>query len=199
MEAAGADLLENVPYAHNDVDTKTLDKLPISSPGSGLSDAVMLGSGAVAADSNGFFHPLGDHAQTSFSIDGQPIGDQQSKGFSTQIPLDAIQSMELITGAPPAEFGDKTSLIVNAVTQSGLGQKPNGSLLGQWGSFGTYSEEATLGWAVDKVGNFSRCQRDSIGPVPGYAGVHADSRHRQQRHNLRPLRLPADRPRTRST
>jgi len=58
VEAAGADLLENVPYAHNDLDTKTLDKLPISSPGSGLSDAIMMGSGAVAADSNGFFHPL---------------------------------------------------------------------------------------------------------------------------------------------
>ncbi len=154
VEAAGNDLLENVPYAHSDVDTKTLDKLPISSPGSGLSDAVMLASGAVAADSNGFFHPLGDHAETSFSIDGQPIGDQQSKGFSTQIPLDAIQSMELITGAPPAEFGDKTSLVVNAVTKSGLGQRLNGSLTGGWRSFGTYSEEATLGGGGPRVGNF---------------------------------------------
>ena len=104
----------------------------------------MLSSGAVAADSNGFFHPLGDHAQTSFSVDGQPIGDQQSKAFSTQIPLDAIQSMELITGTPPAEFGDKTSLIVNAVTRSGLGQKPNGSFTAQRSSSRTYSEEATL-------------------------------------------------------
>src|SRR5258706_1838819 len=148
------DLLENVPYAHNDVDMRTLSKLPLTSPGSGLSDAIMLGSGAVAADSNGFFHPLGDHAQTSFSIDGQPIGDQQSKNFSTQIPLNALQSMELITGAPPAEFGDKTSLIVNAVTRSGLGQKTNASLIGQWSSFGTYSEEATLGFGSAKVGNF---------------------------------------------
>src|SRR5260370_37590967 len=114
----------------------------------------MLSSGAVAADSNGFFHPLGDHAQTSFSIDGQPISDQQSKAFSTQIPLDAIQSMELITGAPPAEFGDKTSLVVNAVTRSGLGQKPFGSLLGQWRSFVTYSEEATLGFGGSNGGNF---------------------------------------------
>ena len=110
MEANGADLLENVPYAHNDVDISSLSKLSVSSPGAGVSDAVVLSSGAVAADSNGFFHPLGDHAQTSFSVDGQPIGDQQSKAFSTQIPLDAIQSMELITGTPPAEFGDKTSL-----------------------------------------------------------------------------------------
>jgi hypothetical protein len=154
VEANGADVLENVPYAHNDVDISSLSKLAVSSPGSGVSDAVMLSSGAVAADSNGFFHPLGDHAQTSFSVDGQPISDQQSKAFSTQIPLNAIQSMELITGAPPAEFGDKTSLVVNAVTRSGLGQKPFGSLVGQWGSFATYSEEATLGFGGSKIGNF---------------------------------------------
>src|SRR5579863_1527165 len=148
------ELVENVPYAHNDVSTESLDKLPLSTPGGGMSDAIMLSSGAVTADSNGFFHPLGDHAQTSFSIDGQPISDQQSKNFSTQIPLDAIQSMELITGAPPAEYGDKTSLVVNATTKSGLGQKPTGSLLGEWGSFGTYSEEGTLALGGAKWGNF---------------------------------------------
>src|ERR1044072_7445030 len=49
VEAAGADLLENVPYAHNDVDTKTLGQLPINSPGSGLSDAVMLKIGRAHA------------------------------------------------------------------------------------------------------------------------------------------------------
>ena len=154
VEAHGSDLLENVPYAHNDVDISSLSKLSVSSPGAGVSDAVVLSSGAVAADSNGFFHPLGDHAQTSFSVDGQPIGDQQSKAFSTQIPLDAIQSMELITGTPPAEFGDKTSLIVNAVTRSGLGQKPNGSFVAQRSSFATYSEEATFGLGGTKWGNF---------------------------------------------
>jgi len=154
VNVESSDLLENVPYAHNDVDMKSLDKLPISAPASGLSSAITLSSGSVAADSNGLFHPLGDHAQTSFSVDGQPISDQQSKNFSTQMPLNAIGSMELITGAPPAEYGDKTSLIVNAQTRSGLGQKLNGSLLGQWGSFGTYSEEGTLGFGTAKVGNF---------------------------------------------
>src|SRR4029077_16872232 len=97
---------------------------------------------------------LGDHAQTSFSVDGQPIGDQQSKAFSTQIPLNAIQSMELITGTPQAEFGDKTSLIGNAVTRSGLVQQPTGSLLLERSSFATYSEEAAFGAGGSKVGNF---------------------------------------------
>jgi hypothetical protein len=176
VEASGADLLENVPYAHSDVDMKTLDKLPLSSPGSSLSDAVMLGSGAVAADSNGFFHPLGDHAQTSFSVDGQPISDQQSKNFSTQIPLNAIQSMELITGAPAAEYGDKTSLVVSAVTRSGLGQKTNGSFLAQGGSFGTYSEEATLGFGGAKAGNFlavNALRSERFLDTPEFSPLHA--------------------------
>jgi len=176
VESAG-DLLENVPYAHNDVDTLTLGKLPITSPGSGLSDAIMLSSGAVAADSNGFFHPLGDHAQTSFSIDGQPIGDQQSKSFSTQVPLDAIQSMELITGAPPAEYGDKTSLVVNAVTKSGLGiNRAMGSFLAQVGSFGTYSEEATLALGGSKFGNFIAVNAMRSGrflDTPEFTPIHA--------------------------
>jgi hypothetical protein len=57
----------------------------------------------VAADSNGLFHGLGDHASNSFSVDGQPITDQQSKVFSNQVPVDSVQSMEVIEGAPPAK------------------------------------------------------------------------------------------------
>ncbi|MEJ7605966.1 MAG: carboxypeptidase-like regulatory domain-containing protein [Bryobacteraceae bacterium] len=67
VHSAGADLLENVPYAHNDMDQAMFSKLPALSPGSGLSDAIILGSPGVVADSNGFFHPLGDHAQTTSS------------------------------------------------------------------------------------------------------------------------------------
>ncbi|MEO8597518.1 MAG: TonB-dependent receptor [Candidatus Solibacter sp.] len=154
VEAGGAAMLENVPYAHSDVDQALYSKLPASAPGAGLSDAITRSSPGVVADSNGLFHPLGDHAQTSYAIDGQPISDQQSKQFSTQIPLNAIQSMELITGAPAAEFGDKTSLVVNAVTRSGLGQNPFGSFVAQYGSFGSVGEEATLGLGGKKFGNF---------------------------------------------
>lgn len=154
VEAHDSHLIENVPYAHNDIDEATFSKLPASSPGSSLSNVIMLSSPGVAADSNGFFHPLGDHAQTTFSIDGQPISDQQSKQFSTQLPVNALQSMELITGAPPPEFGDKTSLVVNAQTRSGLGQKPFGSLAAQYGSFGAVSETASLGLGGAKLGNF---------------------------------------------
>jgi hypothetical protein len=99
---------------------------------------VTLASPGVVSDSNGFFHPIGDHAQTQFAIDNQPIADQQSRLYSNQIPADAVQSMEIITGVAPAEYGDKSSLVVHIVTRSGLDQaKPTGSAAAGYGSFRT--------------------------------------------------------------
>src|SRR2546429_92320 len=150
-----ADIIENVPTTHTDVDQTLITRLPVRSPGAGLSDVVTMAAPGVVADSNGFFHPLGDHAQTSYSIDNQPISDQQNKAFSTQLPSSAIQSMEVITGATPAEYGDKTSLVVNAITKSGLNQKkPTGSFNTTYGSFGSISQDASLAYGKEKLGNF---------------------------------------------
>ena len=121
VEAASQDLVETDPTAHVDVDRSLMLKLPSSSPGSGLSDIITNSTGGASADSNGGFHPMGDHAQVSFIVDGQPISDQQSKVFSTQLPTSAIQSMEVTTGTPDAEFGDKSSLVAQITTRSGLG------------------------------------------------------------------------------
>jgi Carboxypeptidase regulatory-like domain len=154
VEASGANLVENVPVAHNDVDQNLMSRLPLETPAAGLSAAITMSAPGVVADSNGFFHPLGDHAQTSFVIDGQPVSDQQSKAFSTQMPVNAVQSMQLITGMPSAQYGDKTSLVVDAVTRSGLGRKPFGSFDATYGSFGTIGENASLGWGNAKFGNF---------------------------------------------
>ena len=84
---AGGDLVENDSTFHTDVDKNLFDKLPLESQSSSVSSLVTLSTPGIAADSNGLFHGLGDHAENSFSIDGQPITDQQSKVFSNQIPL----------------------------------------------------------------------------------------------------------------
>jgi hypothetical protein len=154
VEAFG-NTVETDPSAHDDVDRSTFLKLPSFDPGGQLSQAVTYSTGAVAADANGFFHPLGDHAQTTFVIDGQHISDQQSKTFSTQIPANALQSMELITGTPDAQYGDKSSLVVNATTRSALGAtKAFGSLESGWGSFGTWNSSASFGVGGKNWGEF---------------------------------------------
>jgi Carboxypeptidase regulatory-like domain len=151
----GGDLLENDSTFHTDVDRGLFEKVPLESASSSVSSLVTLTTPGVAADSNGLFHGLGDHASNSFSIDGQPITDQQSKVFSNQIPSESIQSLEVISGAPPAEFGDKTSLVIKVTTRSGLGvDQPHGSVNASYGSFGTPSFAADLAYGGKNWGNF---------------------------------------------
>lgn len=151
----GSDLIETDSTFHTDVDRTLIDKLPLESASSSLSSLVTLSSPGVSADSNGLFHGLGDHAENSFSVDGQPITDQQSKVFSNQLPSDAIQSLEVIGGAPPAEYGDKTSLIIKVTTRSGQGvTTPTGSLTFGYGSFGSTNAGGNLSYGGQRWGNF---------------------------------------------
>ncbi len=150
-----SDLIEVDPTTHTDVDRALFKELPLESQSSELSSLVTLSSPGIAADSNGLFHGLGDHASNSFSIDGQPITDQQSKVFSNQLPAAAVQSMEVIEGAPPAEYGDKTSVVIVATTRSGLGQtQPHGDVTASYGTFGTANGGFNLGYGGNSWGNF---------------------------------------------
>src|SRR5208337_800720 len=151
----GGDLVENEPTFHTDIDRNLFDRTPLESSSSPFTSLVTLRSPGVAADSNGLMHGLGDHAENSISLDGQPQTDQFSKVFSNQIPADSIQSMEVISGAPPADFGDKTSLVIKVTTRSGMGvTKPVGSVYTNYGSFGTVNAGFDLAYGGDKWGNF---------------------------------------------
>src|SRR6202011_5771505 len=152
---ASGSIIENDPSAHVDVDRNSIMKIPAVDPAGGLSQTITYSTGGVAADGNGLFHPLGDHAQSMFLVDGQPISDQQSKTFSTQLPVSAIQSMEVTTGTPSAEFGDKTSLVAAVITRAGLGaMKAFGNVDASYGSFGTTGGSISLGVGSERFGNF---------------------------------------------
>ena len=71
VQGEAGDLLENDPTFHTDVDRRLFDKLPLESTSSELSSLVTLASPGVAADSNGLFHGLGDHAR-KFVLAGWP-------------------------------------------------------------------------------------------------------------------------------
>src|SRR5437763_9966081 len=155
VEAGAADLIEADTTFHTDVDRSLFNKVPLESASSSVTSLVTLVTPGIAADSNGLFHGMGDHAENSFSVDGQPITDQQSKIFSNQIPIDSIQSLEVISGAPPAEFGEKASVVINVTTRSGQGMTtPHGDLFTSYGSFGTTTAGLNFGYGGQKWGNF---------------------------------------------
>jgi len=151
----GGDLVETDSTFHTDVDRELMDKLPMESDSSGISSLVTLSTPGISADSDGQMHGLGDHAENSFSVDGQAITDQQSKVFSNQIPLDSVQSLEVISGAPPAEFGDKTSVVIKVTTRSGLDTpKPTGNVYSSYGSFGSVNTGFNVAAGSSKEGDF---------------------------------------------
>ena len=154
VEASG-DLVETDPTFHTDVDREQFIKVPMESESSSLSSLVTLSTPGVSADSDGQMHGLGDHAENSYSVDGQSMTNQQSKVFSNQIPANSIQSIEVISGAPPAEYGGKTSLVIVATTRSGQGvTKPTGSVSSSYGSFGSASAGFDMAYGGKKWGNF---------------------------------------------
>jgi len=174
-----SDLIERDPTAHTDIDQSLIAKLPVESSSGGLNQVVMQASPGVVADSNGFFHPIGDHAQTQFSIDNQPITDQQSRLYSNQISEDAVQSLEVITGVAPAEYGDKSSLVVHIVTKSGLGTRPAGSVSVGYGSFRAPTGEVNVGGGSQRVGDFvsvSGVRTDRFLDPPEFSALHDTGR-----------------------
>jgi hypothetical protein len=172
----GGDLIERDPTAHTDIDQSLIGRLAIETSSGGLNAVVMLAAPGVVADSNGFFHPIGDHAQTQFSIDNQPITDQQSRVYSNQISPEAVQSLEMITGVPPAEYGDKSSLVVHVVTKSGLDlTRPAGSASFGYGSFQSPNGQLSLGGGSKVVGDFvslSGLRTERFLDPPEFTAIH---------------------------
>ena len=146
----------------------------------GLNQVITLASPGVVADANGFFHPIGDHAQTQFSIDNQPVTDQQSRIYSNQISPDAVQSMEVITGVAARRVRRQGQPGRPHVTKSGLDQpKPDRQLSASATdrSSTPSRETSTLAQAATTFGNFvsfSALRTDRFLDPPEFKALHGD-------------------------
>ncbi len=177
VEAEAEDLVSADPTASTTVDRNLFARLPTESTSSPLSSLVTLSTPGIVSDSNGLFHPLGEHADVTFSIDGQPVSDQTSRVFGNQLSVNAIQSINVIEGIAPPEYGDKASLVVQTTTRSGLGQlKPTGSATYSYGTFGTSAGSVALGLGTARYGNFVSFDGTQSGrylDTPEFQPLHA--------------------------
>ncbi len=82
----------------------------------------------------------------------------------------------MISGAPPAEFGEKTSVVINVTTRSGQGMTtPKGSVTASYGSFGTADLGLNFGYGGQKWGNFISANGLNSGRFldpPEFAVIH---------------------------
>ncbi|MFK2902742.1 TonB-dependent receptor [Dyella ginsengisoli] len=129
------------------IDQKAIAQLP-------LGDAtpvnqVLLQAPGVVQDSYGGLHVRGDHANLQYRINGVIIPESIS-GFGQTLDTRTINTIKLLDGALPAQYGLRTAAVVDITTRNGH-QLGNGGSVGiTGGSFGTLNPNASIWGSTDR-------------------------------------------------
>jgi outer membrane receptor protein involved in Fe transport len=102
---------------------------------------------------NGGLHIRNEHLNVQYRIDGVIIPDGVSY-FGQDLSTRFVDSMTLITGALPAEYGLRTAGIIDIQSKSGI-FNPGGSIEVYGGSYGTLNPSFEAGGSVDGYNYFA--------------------------------------------
>jgi outer membrane receptor for ferrienterochelin and colicins len=126
--------------------TYTIDEAAVAATPGGdntLLNQVIMQAPEVAQDSFGQFHVRGEHNGLQYRLNGIILPEGIS-AFGQSLDPRLISSMNLITGALPAEYGLRTAGVIDLTTKSGLLQ-PGGSVSLYGGSHGTFQPSVNYG------------------------------------------------------
>jgi len=124
----------------------TIDAAAIAAMPSGdnsLLNQVIMQAPEVAQDSFGQFHVRGEHNGLQYRLNGIILPEGISV-FGQSLDPRLISSMQLITGALPAEYGLRTAGIIDLTTKSGA-LDPGGNVAIYAGSRGTIEPSINYG------------------------------------------------------
>ena len=135
---------------------------------------VLLQAPGVAQDSFGQVHIRGDHANLQFRIDGVQLPEGINV-FGQALETRLTQSVSLITGALPAQYGFRTAAVVDIQTKTGL--EPGGSISMYGGNQGWLQPSFEYGGHVGQVNYFVSGDflHNSIGienPTGSFNAIH---------------------------
>ena len=153
-EATAAQLEVDSSTSHVDIDKSYIARAPASMATRAMEELITATPG-FAKDENGRYHFQGSHSQGQFVVDGQTISDQTGVTFSNSIDPGIAQSIEVIYGNIPAEFGDKVGAVVNMSTKSGLSNPLKAEVYGGVARFSTHEGGLNLGGGSRTFGVFA--------------------------------------------
>ncbi|MFC3651694.1 TonB-dependent receptor [Dyella humi] len=119
---------------------------------------VLLQAPGVVQDSYGQLHVRGDHANLQYRINGVMLPESIA-GFGQTLDPRMIQTVKLLDGALPAQYGERTAAVVDVTTKSGA-DLGNGGVVGiTGGSFGSVNPYASIwghsgNWSYFFTGNY---------------------------------------------
>ena len=153
-ETTAAQLETDTSTSHVDIDKSYIARAPATLASRAMEELISATPG-FAKDENGRYHFQGFHSQGQFVVDGQTISDQTGITFSNSIDPGIAQSLEVVYGNVPAEYGEKIGTVINLVTKSGLSTPFHGDLHGGAARFSTYEGGASLGGGSKSFGAFA--------------------------------------------
>jgi hypothetical protein len=115
-------------------------------PGREVGDLVNSQPGWVY-EANGVLHPRGSEYDVQFVVDGLPITENRSPAFAPPFETGDIESMRVLTGGYPAEYGRKLGGVVEITTPKDWPAGLHGLMEMQGGSFDTAGWHAGLGYS----------------------------------------------------
>jgi outer membrane receptor protein involved in Fe transport len=139
---------------------------------------VMLRMPGVVEDSFGQVHIRGEHANATYRVNGVLL-PQPLSGFAQELDTHMIQSVTLIDGSLPAQFGFHTAGIIDVTTKSGATLKSNEfSIYG--GSHDTIQPSFEVGGNDGQLDYFitGSYVHNSLGienPTSGHDAIHDDT------------------------
>jgi len=127
---------------------------------------------------NGGIHVRDEHLNVQYRIDGVIIPDGLSF-FGQNLSTRFVDSMQLITGALPAQYGLRTAGIIDIQSKSGLFNQ-GGSISMYGGSYGTLNPSMEYGGSVDGYnyyfsGDYLQSSHGINGVTGKYNQIHADT------------------------
>jgi len=141
--------LHRAAAAHR-IGAETLQQRTMALPGRSVPELVDTQPGWLL-EANGILHPRGSEYQTQYVVDGLPLTDNRSPAFAPELDPDEIQTMNVLTGGYPAEYGRKLGGVIEVVTaaQARLGFHGNAGL--SIGSFSTKSGDAIGEYGAERT------------------------------------------------
>ena len=135
----------------------TIDKNQIanlSQGGNAPMNEIILRAPGVAQDSaaNGDLHVRGEHANLQYRINGVLLPEGIS-GFGLELSPHFIESMQLVTGSLPAQYGFRTAGVVDIQTKSGAFQN-GGDVEMYGGSYNTINPSFEVGGSQGNLNYF---------------------------------------------
>ena len=141
---------------------------------------IILHAPGVAQDSavNGDLHVRGEHANLQYRINDVLLPEGIA-GFGLELDARFVESMQLITGSLPAEYGFRTAGIVDIKTKSGAFEN-GGEAEFYGGSYDTYRPSFEYGGSEGKLSYFIDGSYEHTGlgienPSPTAHPIHDDS------------------------